>query len=198
MISRACAGFLLIAALPMLATADVTTKHELRIAIDDGTPDGQVFIDLDDAASGVDLHDMQIGESRSIVGESGRSVLVTRVANGLELNIDGRIIEVPDFSGSPDFVHVAANDAVSIDHEIVRAVHIVDAGSATSGDDAIVIVSPERIDDATRDGIRSLLSSAGHADDVRFLDAESGEHQSREIDEEHRIKVIERKVNATN
>lgn len=189
-------------ALPLLAGADITTKHELRIAIDDGTPDGQMFIDLDDAGSGVDLHDMQIGESRSIVGESGRSVLVTRVANGLELNVDGRIVEVPDFSGSPDFLHLAANDGVSIDHEMIRAVHVVDAGSAVAGDDGIVIVSPGRIDDATRDGIRSLLSSAGHADDVVFLDAESGIHQGHEIDEEHRIRVIERKierkVNATN
>ena len=198
MIRRACAGILLMTAMSMFATADVRTMHELRIAIDDGTPDGQFFIDLDDAGSGIDLHDMQMGESRSIVGESGQSVLVTRVANGLELNIDGRIVEVPDFARGPDFVHMAANDAVSIDQEVMRAVHIVDAGSAVAADDGIVIVSPERIDDATRDGIRSLLSSAGHADDVIFLDAVSSVHQRQEIDEEHQIRIIERKVNATN
>ena len=198
MIRRACAGILLMTAMSMFAIADVTTMHELRIAIDDGTPDGQFFIDLDDAGSGIDLSDMQMGESRSIVGESGRSVLVTRVANGLELNIDGRIVEVPDFAESPDFVHLAANDAVSIDQEMIRAVHVVDDGSAVVGDDGIVIVSPGRIDDATRDGIRSLLSSAGHADDVTFLDAESGVHQGHAIDEEREIRIIERKVNATN
>lgn len=185
-------------AMSMFAIADVTTMRELRIAIDDGTPDGQFFIDLDDAGSGIDLSDMQMGESRSIVGESGRSVLVTRVANGLELNVDGRIVEVPDFAESPDFVHPAANDAVSVDQELIRAVHVVDAGSAVVGDDGIVIVSPGRIDDATRDGIRSLLSSAGHADDVTFLDAESGVHQGHAIDEDREIRIIERKVNATN
>ena len=65
--------------IPLVVLAEVVQKHELRIAIDDGSADGQLFVNLDDAASGIDLASLQVGESQSIVDESGRRSTTTAV-----------------------------------------------------------------------------------------------------------------------
>ena len=172
----------LLALLPLAVLADFSTPHELRIAIDDGTDDSEMFVSLTDTVAGVDLHSMQIGESRSIVGPSGRSVLLTRVSDGLELNIDGRVIELPDFTESQHFMSIAAHGATDVEGHAAKAVKIIRSDTASN---SILIASPDRIDPVTRDGIRALLASAGHTAEVSFVDSEAdaGEstHQQRRI-----------------
>lgn len=49
-----------------------------------------------------DLHEMEIGESRTLTTESGTPVVVTRDEQGFELDLDGKKIRVMDhFSGEP-------------------------------------------------------------------------------------------------
>lgn len=187
---------ILLLALPAAASADEAAKRELKIAIDDGTPDGQLFINLDDADS-VSLHDMQVGESRSIVDESGRSILVTRTVEGLEMNVDGRIIDLPELGGASTLHPAADGETVNVEEKMIFV-------SRDSGVDAagITIISGEAIDAATQDGIRALLSSAGHGSDVHFIDRSSlhvtdGEGHAGGI--HHReIRVLTKERDATN
>ncbi len=60
---------------------------------------GDVTIAINSEELGFNLHDMQEGENRSIIDESGRSVLVTRTADGFTFNIDGEIVEMPALFG---------------------------------------------------------------------------------------------------
>ena len=57
----------------VLAGEDVKTK--IAIAVVDSDGDGEVRFDLNSDDLGFDLHDMQEGENRSIVDESGRNIL---------------------------------------------------------------------------------------------------------------------------
>ena len=58
--------------------------------------------------------------------------------------------------------------------------------------DGIVIHSGQPIDAATQQAIKSLLESAGHDSDVRFIDREGYSGGP------HRIRMIEKKLEATN
>lgn len=184
-------------ALPLAAAAS-DRNYELRIAIDDGTPNGQRFIELDDATSGIDFDSLQMGESQSIVDASGRTMLVTRTAQGFELNVDGRIIELPPLDGDPvGGLNVAdpGNTAV----EIERQLRVVD--TTAEADDAITIISSSAIDAATRETIRQALRSAGHDADVEFIDA-AGLSVTTEANRtgsgvDRRVKIISREINAT-
>lgn len=184
-------------ALP-LAAAESDRNYELRIAIDDGTPDGQLFIELDEATSGIELDGLQIGESQSIVDSSGRTLLVTRTSEGFELNVDGRIIELPPLDDDPvGGMNPAGPDDSAI--EIERHVRVVDA-TATSAD-VITIISSAAIDEATREAIRQTLGAAGHDADVEFIDA-TGLPMTTEANRngsqvERRVKVISREIDAT-
>lgn len=44
----------------------------------------------------VDLHEMSVGESRTVASENGRTVVVTRDADGFEVDVDGRKIRLQD------------------------------------------------------------------------------------------------------
>ncbi|MDX1482657.1 MAG: hypothetical protein R3315_13320 [Woeseiaceae bacterium] len=181
-----------------VAAAASDRNYELRIAIDDGTPDGQLFIELDDATSGVDFDGLQVGESQSIVDSSGRNVLVTRTAKGFELNVDGRVIELPPLDGDPAG-GLRAADSQDATIEIERHLHAVDP--AANGDDTITISSSSAIDEATRESIRQALRSAGHDADVEFIDT-AGLPVTTEMNRtgsrvEKRVKVISREINAT-
>jgi hypothetical protein len=104
---------------------------------------------------GFDLAEMQVGESRSIVDESGRNILVTRAEDGFSINIDGETIELPDFDGAVHGgMHVTAMNEMS----------------------GTMILSPKPIDGATQQAIKSLLESAGYGSDVNFIDHDGAEH----------------------
>ena len=182
-------------ALPPAAVAGTNGVHELRIAIDDGTPDGQLFIDLDDR-SGVDLRDLQIGESQSVVDGQGRAVLVTRTEQGLTVNVDGRVIDTPDFAADIDTGSFNQGTDIDIQKEVV----IVDSTAAATHE-GITIISSQPIDDATRETLRAVLLSAGHSNDIVFLDGEgphSETHDTAGTGKHRQIRVISQEINATN
>lgn len=46
-----------------------------------------------------DLHELEVGESRSFTTDSGKLVVATRTEKGFELDVDGKTIEISDFAG---------------------------------------------------------------------------------------------------
>ncbi len=184
---------LVLAALGMatVALAGEHMKTKMVIAVVDSDSQGEVRLELDSDDLGFDLHDMQEGENRSIVDESGRSILITREADGYAFDVDGKTIKMPLFD---DDLHGAVwmsdGDHGDFDFDI-DVMHDVSVAGA-HGMDGVMIVSQKPIDEATQQAIKSMLQSAGHGDEVRFIDTEGADGGP------HMIKVIEKKVVVTN
>lgn len=196
----AMTAFLLASLFPGLAHAGQAHPQKLVIAIDDGTEDGQVFIDVDDAHDAIDIANLQIGESRSIVDRQGRSILLTRTQTGLDLNVDGKVIALPSYD-DPGADPTAAGD-IDADVDVRRHIHIERTIEGDDVDhDTVTIISSAAIDDATQEQIRSILSSSSQAGDVIFIDGH-GFHDAasaaRDGGDARRIRIISREISATN
>jgi hypothetical protein len=172
-------------ALAGVALAGEETKMKMAIALVDSDSDGEIRLELDGDELGFNLHDMQEGENRAIVDKEGRNVLITREADGFKFDIDGKTIKMPLFDGEHHgATWVSDGNVEDVD---IHAMHDRSMASATSLE-GVMIVSEKPIDDATRQAIKSMLESAGHGSEVRFIDT-SAAH-----DGVHGIKVIEKKV----
>jgi hypothetical protein len=150
------------------------TKMTMAIEVigEDGAHGKHFTINSDDL--GFDLAEMQVGESRSIVDESGRNILVTRGEDGFSINIDGETIELPDFhSGAHGGMHVIADGEDSdVNIHVMRDVNMTMMNEMSG----TMILSPKPIDGATQQAIKSLLESAGYGSDVNFIDHDGAEH----------------------
>ena len=169
-----------------LAGEDVRMK--MAIAVVDDASGNETRFEINTDELGFSLHDMQEGENRSIIDESGRNILITREKDGFTLNIDGKIIELPVLFGG-HYGMLMAGDGGLADVD-VRMMH--HSGPMAMHDlhdmDDTMIISPNPIDDATQQAIKSLLDSAGYGSDVSFIDREAA-HGGRV-----RIKRIEKTV----
>ena len=145
-------------------------KMEIKVIADDGGDATHLTLDSDDL--GFNLHDMQVGENRSIVDKEGRSIFVTRTEENFSFDIDGKTIEIPVFDGHEDGnVWVSKGDHTSdID---VRVMHDGMAPDVMFNDEAVMIFSGKTIDEATQQIIRTALESAGH-ETVRFAGGDDG------------------------
>jgi len=120
-----------------------------------------------------ELHGMQEGENRSIVDESGRNILVTRVADGFTLNIDGEIIELPMlFGGHHSMVWADDGDEVDVNVHFMHRAKMANMDGMHDFDDTMII-SRKPIDDETQQQIKLLLESRGYGSDVNFIDREA-------------------------
>lgn len=176
---------------------DVDTGHEVRIEVivADGDMGEATAINWINTNPDIDLHNMQVGESQSIVDESGRSILVTREENGLRFEVDGKSVVVPDMGEihGTSMVHgstaafVLADGTQDIDHDF--DIEVVSDGHdmATPVAGGVMIVTKEPLDASTQESIRSVLQSAGNTDEVTFIDR-SGAGGARHV------KVIRKKV----
>ncbi len=175
--------------LAFVALAGEEMKTRMAVAMVDGDSHGMVRLELDSDELGFNLHDMQEGENRSIVDKSGRNILVTREADGFRIDIDGKTIKMPLFDGKHHGpMWLGDEDFSDIDVHVMRNRSIASA----HGMNGVMIVSEKPIDEATQLAIKSMLESAGHGSEVRFIDA-NGTHGSP-----HMIKVIEKKVELGN
>jgi hypothetical protein len=125
----------------------------------------------------LDLDSLAVGESRTVTGESGETITVTRTDGGLKFDVDGETIVVPDIGMHGE--HAALID-ISGDQEIDVEVH-AETGSAnvtavgtraisSTPLEGVTIISGVPLDDSVRESIRSVLISAGIGDEVRFID----------------------------
>ena len=149
-------------------------KHVMAVEVigDDTSNTTSFFLDSEDL--GFELDDLQVGETRSIVDESGRSILISRNEDGFSFNIDGKVIDLPDIVNVD--VDTASMHWVADDLEVEGGVHVIrDVKVETlHGDGNTVVLSPKPIDAATQQAIKSLLESSGYGSDVEFIDHEGG------------------------
>jgi hypothetical protein len=181
----------LAAASLILAAAGIfaeEAKTKMAIAVVDADSHGEVRIELDSDDVGFNLHDMQEGENRSIVDESGRTILITREADGIRFDVEGKTVNVPLFDGKHHgAIWVVDGDMSDLDVHVMEDTTIETAHAM----DDVMIVSEKPIDDATRQAIKSMLESAGYGSEIRFIDADDAHGGV------HGIKVIEKKVEVT-
>jgi len=151
--------------------------HTMKIAIIEADGDSETRIELDSDELGFNLHEMQVGENRSIVDKEGRSILVTRGEDNFTFEVDGKTIDMPLFDGHDGRnVWVSKGDfAPDVDFD-VRVMHH-GSGPMVMGLEGVMIVSENEIDAATQQIIRTALESAGH-ENVHFAGGhEGGPHQ---------------------
>lgn len=153
----ACVGF-----------AGEENKHVIAIGVNgDGVTD-EVSLRINSEDLGFELDEMQIGESRSVVDESGRAVLITRSESGFSFNVDGKTIELPDFANidGEDFDWVTEDDEADLNVHVIRKPLTAKLADTS----ATVIISPKSIDEATRKSIQSILETGGYGSDVEFIE----------------------------
>lgn len=156
------------------AMAGEDAKHVMAVeVVGDGDANTTSFF-LDSSDLGFELEDLQVGETRSVVDESGRSILISRNEDGFSYNIDGKVIDMPDIVNAD--VATATMHWVSDDLEGEAGVHVLrDVKVETlRGESSTLILSPKPIDAATQQAIKSLLESSGYSGDVEFIDHEQG------------------------
>lgn len=166
-----CTSILLAIALLSAAgggVAEEGTKHVMAVEVaGHGATDGVAF-KLDSEDLGFELDDMQVGETRSVVDEDGRPILITRNETGYSFNIDGNVIDLPNLgeADGEDMHWVTDGDDADVNVHVIRK----NMSATISETGGTVIISPKPIDEATRLSIQSILESAGHGSDVEFID----------------------------
>lgn len=170
------------------ALAGEDAKHVMAVEVmgHDSGEGVSFFLDSDDL--GFNLDELQVGETRSVIDESGKSILITRNEDGYTFNVDGKDIELPHFDDDADGgMHWVSKDG---DNDInVRVVSDVKM-TALHEQHGTVIVSPKPIDEATQQAIKSVLESAGYDNDVDFIDSEGGDHHDIKIKKVEKIVEI--------
>jgi hypothetical protein len=176
-----------------LADDDVVdTGHEVQIEVivADGDMSEATTINWTNSNPDIDLQNMQVGESQSIIDESGRSILVTKEENGIRFDVDGKSVLMPDIGevhGAHMMTLVSADGLQSVDHDF--DIEVMGGGHAMASPvaDGVMIITGAPLDASTQESIRSVLQSAGNTEEVTFIDgsaAGSGRH----------VKVIRKKV----
>ena len=154
-----------------MAGDETRVTMAIEVVGEDSTNGKHFMIKSDDL--GFDLEDMQVGESRSIVDESGQNILVTRGEDGFSFNVDGETIELPDFQGGEHGgMHWIAEGDDDVNVHVMRDVNVTTMNEMAG----TTILSPQPIDDATQQAIKLLLESAGYGSEVNFIDHDGAEH----------------------
>lgn len=170
------------------ATTFAQEEHQMKfkvIVAEEGA-DQTTSVSWSGADADFDIQDMQVGESRSIIDDSGQSVLITRETDGYKIDVDGKTIMMPEMPGmGPHGAHMAFVDGGETDIDVQVIGH---EGFMTSGGpEGVTIISAEALDDSTKASIEAVLQSAGRNDKVIFIDSSGGS------DGEH-VKIIHKHV----
>ena len=168
--------FLILAAslLPAIAArageSNAMWESRVVIAEDDGSGGEPLRIELSGEELGFDLQDLQLGESRAVVDDAGRSILITRTEQGYDFSVDGRTVSMPAFEHYAERVEIVDLSGAEFDGEFDVAVMSGEAPFTAARPAGITIITPEPLDESTQASIRSVLQAAGHNDTVTFVD----------------------------
>ncbi len=167
------------------AAADVEEKRVMKIVVAGDSSDDSTAFHWSSDDSDFDMQGMQLGETRSIVDESGRSVLITREAEGFKFDVDGETIVVPDFDlDAPHMAFLGGSDfSTDVDVEILGGYSMM-SNHDSSG---VTIISGEALDASIQESIKAVLQSAGRDDEVIFIDGSSGSDGKQ-------VRVIRKKI----
>lgn len=170
------------------ASAGEEHQTKIKVMVVDGHGSEGVNFKIDSDDLGFNLEDMQEGETRSIVDEDGRSILITRTSEGFKFDIDGKTIEMPMLAGGHDAVWISDGGDMDVDITMMGGAGFISAEEF----DGVTVLSSKPIDDVTREGIKSLLGSSGHSGEVNFIDTDGGLHG------EHEVRIIRKEVVSEN
>jgi len=178
---QALAGLLYLA-FAWTVTAGESERH-FAIAIDvDGD---RVDLQLDDMD--FDPFSLAEGESRSVTGEDGRSVMFSRRGGELVMTTaEGKDVVLPDIS-APDstLATVSGDDG----HERFE----IEVQTQLDEPEGLLILSGKPLDESTRDTIRKALADSGIEQPVRFGGSGLHKviiHESDEDTASHQVKII--------
>ena len=167
-----------------------------KIVVDGEDADGSNALSW--STDGHDLENLAVGESRTITMDGGKEIVVTKTDAGMEFNVNGENILVPDMGAhgthmafvGADGVHGISGD-VDVEVVAIDGVHeTVDVRVMGAGDHAmpvheamggVTIISGVPLDSSVRESIRSVLISAGVDEEVRFIDGSEEEKQVRVV-----------------
>jgi len=177
----------------LLATAAVAGEEyrtRIEIQVDDDESGHQSF-KFDSKDAGFDPHDLAVGETRVLTGESGNTAQLTRTEDGFEMEVNGETIDLGDLTDmdDPHSMHRVAGDGEMKKHKKIKMIK-------TDDEHGVTIISGDAIDDATRDRIREVLESAGHDGEVVFID--SNELTAAGPHGRHEVRIIKKEVDVTN
>lgn len=188
----------------LVATAAVAgEEHETKIVIKTDDSENGVF-EWVSHDTNADFSDLEVGESKTVKGDDGKEVTVTRTEKGLEFDIAGKKIEMLHL-GDGESGNITID--VDVDHDgdmkhmihkmhkdgdvIVNKAHNVKIIKADSAD-GVTIISTNEIDDATRAKLEKVLKEAGAEGEVMFIDGSElhGDEQAGA----HGVHVIKKRV----
>lgn len=153
------------------ATAFAQNEHKMKIEVivdEDGAGETTSF-SWSGANGDFDMQDMQVGESRSLIDDSGQSVLITRETDGFKVDVDGKTIMMPEMPGlGAHGATMAFVDGGDMDIDVQVIGH--EGNMTSSGPEGVTIISNEALDDSTKASIEAVLQSAGRDDKVTFID----------------------------
>lgn len=64
------------------------------------------------------MHGMQVGETQSIVDESGRSVLITREEQGFKFEVDGKTVILPEMGAAGEYMTFIDGSDITADFDV--------------------------------------------------------------------------------
>jgi hypothetical protein len=179
---------------------EVEKKIELKIMVEDDGVEGEHAIHWSSDNADMNFAELEIGESQTITGESGREVVVTRTEEGMQFEVEGETIVMPDMGahgthmafvgdGEHGDIEVKVMKMSGVDEDIdVRIIgdgtHMMQAHHP----EGVTIVSGTELDDSVKESIKSVLISAGVNEEVTFID---GSQEGRQI------RVIKKHVEIT-
>lgn len=159
-----------------VAMAQVEEEHEMKIIVAGAMGDEATTIHwVGDGTSGVNMHDMQIGETQSIVDESGRTVLITRQEEGFKFEVDGKTIMLPEIGEHGQYASFVGHPDMTTNFDV----EVITDDFTTHDDNTVTIISSEPLDATTQESIKAVLQSAGRDDTVTFIDG--GSTQAKQV-----------------
>ncbi len=173
------------------ATAFAQEAHEMKfeVIVAENGADETTSFSWSGADADFDMQDMQVGESRSIIDESGQSVLITRETDGFKVDVDGKTIMLPEMPGmAAHSTSMAFVDGGDMDIDVQVIGH---GGFMTSsGPEGVTIITDEALDESTKTSIEAVLQSAGRNDKVIFIDGSGGADGAHARIIRNRVEVV--------
>ncbi|WP_196140299.1 hypothetical protein [Aliikangiella sp. G2MR2-5] len=82
------------------AIASEKEPHQVLININKtNNEDAVVDLKVDGESDSFDLPELNVGESKTFTTQSGKSVVATKTENGYKINVEGKELDIPVFTG---------------------------------------------------------------------------------------------------
>jgi len=197
---RTMTVFLWVFLIAAAAVAGEEHKVKIEVAV---TGDGEEHKSFEWHGDGSEIDDLEVGESKTITDDDGNEVTMTRTEDGLEIEVEGKNIEL---------MHMGSDIDVDVMHD--KGANVVIHGEHDSEDvtiekhkrvkiirshdkDGVTIISSDAIDEETRARLEEVLKDAGTDGTVMFIDGSelSGDEQAQRKRE---VRVIKKEFDVTN